>query len=378
MKIKINSSYFINNPNNKIAQNNITSILKNNTALAFHTFLPKYKVTPLIHLKNMAIKHHVGNIYLKDESLRFGLNAFKGLGASYAIDHLLKENKQIETFCTATDGNHGRAVAWSAKLCNRKAIVFVPKDTSVHRIKSIEKEGARVEVINKNYDETCKHAEKVSEKKDWLLVQDTAWRNYEEIPALIMSGYLTLFQEMEDSLHILPKPKIDLIFLQAGVGSFAAAGIFYYLNRYGSMRPKIVIVEPKEADAILHSFKKGSISTSPGYSKTIMAGLNCGTPSSIAWDLIKNGSDISIKIDEAYAEQAMRELYYPIGTDKRIISGESGAAGFAGFLAVIHEKEFEPLRKKLKINQTTNILFINTEGSTDIDSFNKIILGGIK
>ncbi len=348
-------------------------MLKSSNAIALHKTLPTYLPTPLIHLKNLAKKYNVGNIFVKDESFRFGLNAFKGLGASFAIDRLLKENTQTKTLCTTTDGNHGRAVAWSARLHNRKAVIFVPKNTTAHCIKNIEKEGATVELLNKNYDETCKYAEKISNKKGWLLVQDTAWKNYEEIPALIMSGYLTLFQEMEDSLHHLPKPKIDLVFIQAGVGSFAAAGIFYYLNRYGSLRPKIVIVEPNEADAILYSFQKGKIATSKGKGKTIMAGLNCGTPSSIAWNLIKNGTDISIKIDDVYSKQAICEFYYPNGSDKRIISGESGAAGLAGFQAVMSDAKFTPLRKELNINNKTSILFINTEGATDLKTFNEIV-----
>ncbi len=162
-------------------------------------------------------------------------------------------------------------------------------------------------------------------------------------------------------------------FLQAGVGSFAGAGIAYYLERYGASRPKIVIVEPKEADAILSSFKKGEITTSQGNSKTMMAGLNCGTPSLGAWDLLKSGVDVSIKIDDGYAIQAIRELYYPTGSDKKIVSGESGAGGLAGFIAIMTNDEFKPLQKDLNINSNTNILFVSTEGATDIDMFSKII-----
>jgi len=230
-----------------------------------------------------------------------------------------------------------------------------------------------VELIDGNYDDTCVRAEKLSRENNWELVQDMAWENYEEIPAHIMAGYSTLFQELEETLHLYPKAKIDLVFLQAGVGSFAGAGIYYYLDRYGANRPKIVIVEPKEADGILSSFKKGEITTSKGNSKTIMAGLNCGTPSLGAWDLLKNGVDISIKIDDRYSEQAIRELYYPNNADKRIISGESGVGGLAGFISIMTDDKFELLQKELNICSTTNILFISTEGATDENSFNEII-----
>ena len=369
----MDSSFYINNPNNIMADNVTASILKKNDASTFHSSLLNYYPTPLVHLPNLSNKYKVKNIYIKDESFRFGLNTFKGLGASYAINQILKEKPQIETFCTSTDGNHGRAVAWAAHFFNKKAVVFVPECTTNMRIEAIEKEGAKVEKVNGNYDETCFYAEEASKKNGWELILDTVLKNHEEIPAQIMAGYLTLFQEMEDSLHLLPRAKIDIVFLQAGVGSFAGAGISYYLERYGINRPKIVIVEPKEADAILSSLKKGKITTSQGNHKTIMAGLNCGTPSMGAWDLLKNGTDVSIKIDDEYSKQAIRELYFPNGSDPKIISGESGVGGLAGFIAIMRENEFRPLLKELNINKKTNILFISTEGATDINVFNEII-----
>lgn len=373
INLQESNSFYINKPDNKIVENTTNNILKKSNAIKFHSSLFKYQPTPLINLPNLAKKYKVGNIYIKDESYRFGLNAFKGLGALFAISKILKSKPDITTFCAATDGNHGRAVAWSAKYFNKKAIIFTPKDTTQRRIQAIKKEGADIKQINGNYDETCAYARKMSCKNGWELVQDTAWKNYEQVPAQIMAGYLTLFQEMEDSIHPLPEAKIDIVFLQAGVGSFAGTGIAYYLNRYGSRRPKIVIVEPKEADAILCSFKKGKISTSLGNSQTIMAGLNCGTPSFGVWDLFKSGTDVSIKIDDKYSKKAMKELYFSKGTDKQIVSGESGVAGLAGFIAIKREAKFKIIREILKINTNTNILFISTEGATDSVLFNKII-----
>ena len=366
-------SFYINKPGNTLLYSITTAILKKSKAFSFHLSLPFYKPTPLVHLPHLSKKWGIGNIYFKDESFRFGLNAFKVLGASYAINEILKERPRITTFCTATDGNHGRAVAWAAKYFRKKAVVYVPEGTSKQRIDAIKNEGATVEQINGNYDETCVYAEKASKINGWELVQDTAWENYEKIPAQIMAGYLTLFQEMEDSLHVSGYAKIDIVMLQAGVGTFAAAGIFYYLRRYGKHRPKIVIVEPTEADAILASFKKGAITSSKGNSKTIMAGLNCGTPSLGAWDLLKSGTDVSLRIDDKYSRQAIRELYFPDGSDQQMISGESGVAGLAGFIAIMKEDELSSLREALKINEKTSILFISTEGATDIEMFNKII-----
>jgi len=373
-------NYFENVPNNILPKDATTSILQNNNlpaeqegAFTFHQSLASYKPTPLIHLLNLAEKFKVKNIYVKDESHRFGLNAFKGLGASYAIHRALAKDASIKVFCTATDGNHGRAVAWSAQQNGKSSVVFVPKDTTVKRIKAIEKEGAKVIQINDNYDDACQQAEDLSKANQWTLIQDTAWEGYIETPAFIMAGYLTMFKELEETLHASPNPKIDLVFLQAGVGSMAAAGVFYYLNRYGADRPKIVIVEPAEADGILQSFKENKITTSKGNSTTIMAGLNCETPSLGAWNLLKNGTDYTIKINDDYAKQAIRTLYYPTGTDERIISGESGAAGLAGFLAILNEPEFNEIKTSLCIDEHTNILFISTEGDTDQAVFGQII-----
>ena len=364
--------YFINSPSNKLPNNLTHGILQKSEAIDYHKTLPNYKPTPLVSLNNLAEKHGVNNIFVKDESHRFGLNAFKGMGASYAVHKLLEEKPEIKTFATATDGNHGRAVAWAAGLAGKGSVIFVPKDTTQNRIKAIADQGAEVIQLDKNYDDTCKHAEEQSNLNGWELIQDTAWEGYEKIPAYIMAGYLTHFVELEEQLHILPAPKIDLVFLQAGVGSWAAAGIWYYLNRYKENRPKIVIVEPYESDGILTSFLSGQRTTASGNQETIMAGLNCGIPSLTGWEIIKSGADAAIKVEDKYTEMAIRELFYAEPGDEKIIAGESGAGGMAGFLA-LQEPRFEEVRKHLQIDQNSNILFFSTEGATDIDSFKNIV-----
>ena len=370
-----NTPYFLNSPSNKLADNLTTAILQLGDSASFHQSQPEYLPTPLIQLPALANSYGVANIYVKDESCRFGLNAFKGLGASYAVFKILQKYPQQTTFCTATDGNHGRAVAWSARRAGKEAVVFVPRDTTTSRIAAIENEGAYVMKIDGNYDEACAYAKQQSQEKGWQLVQDTAWEGYEEIPAYIMAGYITHFKELENSLHSLPKPKIDIVFLQAGVGSWAASATWYYLKRYGQHRPTIVVVEPTASDGILESFKQNRRSSPKGDLKTMMAGLNCGVPSLSAWDILKSGVDAAMVVNDSYAAQAMKLLYFPKEQDPQLFAGESGAGGLAGFLALMTDKNYAPLRKALNLSRHSSILFYNTEGATDPENFKKIING---
>jgi diaminopropionate ammonia-lyase len=367
---------FINNPANKILENPTTSILKHSNAISFHKSLSVYKNTPLTQLPALAKQFGVNNIFVKDESYRFGLNAFKGLGASYAIHEILRKKPQTKTFCTATDGNHGRAVAWSAQREGKHSVVFVPKDTTDNRIEAIKKEGANVLKVNGSYEETCAHAQEVSIAEGWQLVQDTAWHGYEEIPAEIMAGYLTHFKELEDTIHTETQAKVDIVFLQAGVGSWAASAVWYYLNRYGANRPKLVIVEPSASNGILTSFTQGKLSQPTGNLDTIMAGLNCGIPSSTAWEIIKNGVDAAISVEDTFAVQAMKALYFPTENDPQIIAGESGVGGLAGFMAIMQGSGYDALKTTLGINENSNILFFSTEGATDPDRFKALVERG--
>ena len=364
---------FLNSPDNKL-QNSLTNdILLKSNSLEYHKTLEEYSVTPLYDLKNLSKKLNVGKIYVKDESKRFNLNAFKGLGASYAIHKALSLDPNISIFCTATDGNHGRAVAWSAAKNNRKSVIYVPKQTSEARIKAIANHGSEVIQLDLNYEDTCKYASGISNKMDWTLIQDTSWENYEEIPAYIMSGYLTHLREMEDSINTLNQPGVDIVFLQCGVGSWPASCIWYYINRYFRNKPKIVLVEPDESSGILQSLLSNKRVTPKGSLNTIMAGLNCGIPSKSGWEIIKKGCDAALSISDEYAEKAIRALYFPIKDDKRVISGESGAAGLGGLIKCLEVNKFDTLREHIGLNTKSKILCINTEGNTDPESFKSII-----
>lgn len=365
--------FFINAPNFKLPDGPTVSILRRKNALDYHKTLDEYSPTPLLSLEAMSNSLGLGAVYLKDESKRFGLNAFKGLGASFAIQQILQDQPETEVFCTATDGNHGRAVAWAARKSGKKSVVFVPSDTSLKRIKAIEREGGTVIQLNKNYDDTCSHAARVSQANSWELLQDTAWEGYEDIPADIMAGYLTHFKEMEDQLHPEGFPNVDIVFLQVGVGSWAGAAAFYYLQRYEKNCPVLITVEPDGSSGLLDSFRFQARRTPEESQFTIMAGLSCGIPSLSGWELLKNAVSIAIRISDEEVKEAMRKLYFPLGKDERIISGESGAAGLAGLHALLKAPDFAPVREHLHLGKDTRVLLFNTEGNTDDESFQQII-----
>lgn len=365
--------YHINTPTHIIPESLTSSILASGNTLEYHKTLPGYAPTPLIDLPALAAEYGVRKIYIKNESFRFELNAFKGLGASYAIHKLLEKDPKIEIFCTATDGNHGRAVAWAATMNGKSSRIFVPWDTTLSRMEAIESEGGIVEKFKGTYEETCEYARIMADGNGWTLVQDTAWEEYEDIPAHIMAGYFTQFQELENDLHTLPEAGVDIVFLQSGVGSWPAAAAWYYNNRYKENKPKLVTVEPVEAAGLLASFKAGERVSPTGTFRTMMAGLNCGIPSLTAWEILKETIDASIAIEDTYTITAMKKLYSNPVIEEKIMSGESGAAGLAGFIALMTNPELFELQKYLGINGNTRVLCYSTEGATDPGNFQRVI-----
>lgn len=341
-------------------------------ALAFHEKIPGYAPTPLLELPGLAAELGLGAIYVKDEAHRFGTKAFKALGASYAVHRYLEENPGEHVFCTASDGNHGMALAWSARLFNRRAEVFMPAGTVPARIRRIEGEGARVTVVDGDYDAAVRVAAEEAEERGRVLVQDTAWEGYTEIPARIMAGYITMFRELETELFPPEGPRVDAVFLQAGVGSWAAAAVAWLADRYGGRMPKIICVEPVGADCCRASARAGRRVSLPG-ARTIMAGLNCGTPSLLAWPILAAGADLFLAVPDGYAREAMRAYFNPQESDPRVVSGESGAAGLAALLALLRAPELNEPRKSLGLGADSRVLLFNTEGDTDPENFTKIV-----
>ena len=289
-------------------------------ARVFHESFPQYSKTPLAKLDHMADYLGLGQVYMKDESYRFGLNAFKVLGGSFAIakyiakqtgkdvsdlpysvltSDALREEFGQATFFTATDGNHGRGVAWAANRLGQKSVVYMPKGSTITRFNNIKAEGATVTIEEVNYDECVRMAaDAASKTKNGVVVQDTAWDGYEEIPAWIMQGYGTMALEANEQLEEYGCDRPTHVFVQAGVGSLAGAVQGYFANRYPENPPKVVVVEADVADCLYKGAKAGDgdIRIVDGDMQTIMAGLACGEPNTISWDILKNHVDTFVSL----------------------------------------------------------------------------------
>ena len=362
---------------------------------SFHASFPVYKETPLVELKHTAKSMGLGNIYIKDESYRFGLNAFKVLGGSYAIGNYLAKRlgKSITempyeklvsgeikrelgdiTFVTATDGNHGRGVAWTAKQLQQKSVVYMPKGSAEERLMNIRAEGADASITDLNYDEAVRLANSQAEQKGWVMVQDTAWEGYEDIPGWIMQGYGTMGYEAYMQLPEKPTH----IFLQAGVGSMAGAVAGFFASVYGEDRPIITIVEPNKAACIYKTAEAadGKLHFVTGDMDTIMAGLACGEPCSIGWNVLRDYADNFISCPDYAAAQGMRVLGNPEPGDTKVVSGESGASAFGCIAEIMRDKTLVELKNKLKLDENSKVLFFSTEGDTDKENYKSIVWDG--
>jgi len=355
-----------------------------NDVLRVHRALPGYLQTPLISMDGIAGSLGIGRVLLKDEGIRFGLKAFKALGASYAVYRVLREksNGRLEpeefigekgreladglTLSCATDGNHGRAVAWIARLLEIPSVVYVPRGIVPARIAAIESEGARVVGVDGGYDEAVRCAADEA-KSDRLIIADTAYPGYTIIPRYIQQGYLTIFSEISGQLKERGERHPDIVFIQAGVGAFASAAALFFNDPSDGVR--LVCAEPRTADCLFRSAVAGNgvPRTVTCGERTIMAGLDCGTPSLTAWPDVYGRFDLYVSMEDHWAEEAMRHL-----AAEGIVSGESGAAGLAALIALCEESP-DFLSTKLHLPENARILIINTEADTDPDAYRRVV-----
>ena len=367
----------------------------------FHKSFPQYSVTPLQKLSALASYLGVKGIYCKDESYRFGLNAFKVLGGSYAMGryiakelgrdisqlpyNVLSSDKLREefgqaTFFTATDGNHGRGVAWAAKRLGQKAVVRMPKGTTKTRFDNIAKEGAEVTIEEVNYDDCVRMAAAEAAKTEHgIIVQDTAWAGYEEIPSWIMQGYGTLVLEADKQLKENFVDRPTHVFVQAGVGSLAGAVVGYFAHKYKENPPVMVVCEASAADCLYRSAVQadGNLVNVTGDLQTIMAGLACGEGNTIGWDILKNHVTVFASCPDWMSAKATRIYANPLENDPHIISGESGSVPLGLAYTALHDEDAKDLKEALKLDENSNILVISTEGDTDPVRYREIVWDGL-
>jgi len=358
----------------------------------FHCSLPGYRPTPLVRLSALAGYLGIKELFVKDENHRFDVKAFKVLGASYAMAKCLGEviglgDDELTypniiarkpayghlTFVTATDGNHGRAVAWAAKLFGCNAVVYLPKGASSLRLEAIRKYGATASITGMNFDDSVMHASQKAQENGWTLLQDTSWEGYEKVPRHIMQGYSTLITESIGPEQMnLPTH----VFVQAGVGSFAAAmvaSLTSLAKGKGVAPPAFVVVEPEGAPCLFESIKKGERVRITGDLATIMAGLSCGEPSLTGWEILKTGANAFLMCADGIARRGMKVLGNPLAADPCIISGESGAVTLGALFEIMTDTDNRKIRKDLGLNSDSSVLLFSTEGNTDPDVYRDIV-----
>ena len=368
-------------------------------ALDFHKSIPDYEETNLSQLKDYSKSVGLKNVYVKDESSRFGINSFKGLGASYAMGNIIAEklgttieNLTFEemisdevreklgkvTFISCTDGNHGRGVAWVGEKLKQDVKIYMNKGAAEERVKNIEALGAEVTVTDVNYDDTIRMVKDLGKENDWVIVQDTSWEGYEDIPKWIMQGYASLVLEAYQQMEREGMEKPTHVFLQAGVGAMAGGACGIVANLNSNNMPFTLITEPNEAACY---FKSGETDDGDrhfvtGDMNTIMAGLACGEPGTIAWDVIGEFADGYIKGPDWATANGMRMYANPVENDPKIVSGESGAVTLGYLNELMTNEELKDAREKIGLNEDSIVLLISTEGDTDKANYKDVVWYG--
>jgi len=353
-----------------------------------------YNETPLAKLNNLAKHLGLGALYVKDESKRGSLKAFKLLGGAYAVANCIcrKLNTDINdidfeylksaevkqklgdiTFAAASDGNHGKSVAWAANVFNQKSIVYMPKGTVKDRIEAIENFGGTVIVSDYTYDWCVSEVNRLSKEKGWEVVLDTASEGDAQVALWVMQGYVTMAYE---TIKQLGDEVPTHVFLQAGVGSMAGAVTAVFANHYRDKCPQIFIMEPHQAACFYDSGKAadGVARSVEGDMDSIMAGLSCGVPNPIAWEIIRNFASGFLSCDDTLTANGMRILANPTDSDIKVISGESGAIG-TGVLDYIM-KNSKDLAEKTGLDEKSKVVLFSTEGDTDTVNYRDVVWYG--
>lgn len=349
---------------------------------------PGYGETPLVALPSLAGQLGVAELHYKDEGGRFGLGSFKALGGAYAVARLLRAKLTAAlgrdvsmddvtsvaypdlaagiTVCCATDGNHGRSVAWGAQTFGCRCVIFIHEGVSDARKTAIEAYGAEVRRCVGNYDDSVRETQDVATREGWFVVSDTSYEGYMEVPRDVMQGYEVMASEAFDKLTQAPTH----IFLQTGVGGMAAAVAALAKRRWGAARPRIVLVDPDQSACWLASYRAGAPTPVDGDLDTLMAGLACGEISALAWEILRDHGDAVMEVTDAAAVSDMRALAHPVGTDPAIVAGESAVAGLSGLRAALSDADTARL---LGLDGSARVLLFGTEGDTDAALYEQLV-----
>jgi len=361
-------SFFLNNNNNNFSKENILSVLPKDEIDEAYKVISKwdnYSPTPLISLKKLSKNLNLKNILYKDESKRFHLKSFKALGGAYAVEKVAKGNNDM-VISTATAGNHGRSVAWGSKKIGLKCKIFISEYVSEFRAEVMRSFGADVIRVKGNYDNSLKECIKQSKLNNWQIVQDVAWEDYKLVPKLTMAGYSVMMKEIFEQIK---NEKISHIILQAGVGGMAAAMVAG-IARYFDHIPKIIIVEPEGAACVLASIKAGKIQKINIEKESLMGGMSCDEVSLVPWKILKQSVNYCVAISDDYIAKTVKSLANSDYSDEKIIGGECSSPGIISLVGLCNDSE---IKKKINLNQESNVLLFGCEGNADEELYQKLL-----
>ena len=361
-------STFLENKNYKFSRNDILNILTEediDEAYKIISDWENYAPTPLLLLDKLSTKLKLKRIFYKDESKRFHLKSFKALGGSYAVEKITKGNKEI-VISTATAGNHGRSVAWGSKKLGLKCKIFIGEYVSETRAEAMRDFGADVIRVKGNYEDSLNECIKQSNQNNWQIVQDVAWKNYMLVPKLTMAGYSVMMKEISEQIN---NQKVSHIILQAGVGGMAAAmvaGLARYLNHV----PQIIIVEPDSAACVLASINTGKIEKISIEKESIMGGMSCGEVSLVPWQILKKSVNYCVTVSDDYISKTIKYLANCELSYEKIIGGECSTPGIISLIGLCNDAK---IRKKINLNEDSNVLLFGCEGDADEELYQKLL-----